>query len=210
MANFCALCGTSISFFSKGELTCCGESQQFCPTCYETLYDLNHFERTRILLERGRPVNPEKMRPILEQYDQEQADKQAAREAKKNASLVDTLCLRCGIPMRSLGTHFVKLGRYNYGISYSKDNLYRAGSIQVHMLHCETCGKTEFFSNGIIADNIDYSSGEDLVECPVCGTLRDPNGGCPHCAMNNAADRISTAPKAPKKGRQGEKPPWEK
>ena len=76
---------------------------------------------------------------------------------------------------------------------------------------CEKCGKTELFSNGTIADNFDYPSPvEGLVECPVCGTLRDPNGGCPHCAMNNAADRISTAPKAPKKGRQGEKPPWEK
>ena len=203
MANFCALCGTSISFFSKGELTCCGESQQFCPTCYETLYDLNHFERTRILLERGRPVNPEKMRPILEQYDQEQAAKKAAEDARTKASYTDTPCLRCSIPMRSLGRHYVKLGRYNYGTAYSSESLYNAGSIQVHILYCEKCGKTELFSNGTITDNFDYTSPvEGLVECPVCGTLRDPNGGCPHCAMNNAADRISTAPKAPKKGRQ--------
>jgi len=207
----CALCGTQLGLFAKVELTCCGETQTLCPTCGEQLKDLNHFERARILLDRGRPANPQKMRPILEQYDKEQADKKIkAAEAEANA-YSELTCLRCGIPLRNLGRRWFPAyttSMVNY--RYSDWN-----SLELFLLRCDKCGHTEFISNDTIlkafAPEVDLIG--EMVECTVCGVRYAAGGGCPRCAVNNANDRVSKvaqAANAKKKSAPGEKPPWER
>ena len=34
----CALCGLPLGMFEKQQLTCCGESQIFCLSCYDELF----------------------------------------------------------------------------------------------------------------------------------------------------------------------------
>lgn len=205
MADFCALCGTSVGFLNRRELVCCGESQSFCPACCESLSGLNHFERTRVLLDRGRPANPEKMRPILEQYDEEQAAKKVRDEEAAANAWSELTCLRCGVPMRNLGKRYFTA--YEIPNPYSR---YQYDMLELFLLRCDRCGRTEFISNDSILKHFEPEADllGEMTECPVCGSRRDPNGGCPRCAMNNAADRVSTAPKTPK--RPTEKPPWEK
>lgn len=206
--NPCALCGVPLGLFEKKELVCCGETQIFCSTCYEQMYDLNHFERTRILLERGRPANPEKMRPILKQYDEEQADKKIRdEEVAVNAYSSGLTCLRCGVPMRNLGKRYFTA--FPVPNPYTR---YQYDLLELFLLRCDRCGKTEFISNDSILKNFAPEADllGEMIECPACGSRHAPNGGCPRCAMNNAADRISSAPKSPKKPAPGKKPPWEK
>ena len=209
MAKTCALCGTPVGVFSKGELTCCGESQIFCSRCYEQMYDLNHFERTRVLLQRGHPVNHQKMRPLLEAYDKQQAEKKVReKEAKANA-YSELTCLRCHIPMRNLGKRWFHAYR-----TASIDTRYSDWHpLALFLLRCDKCGHTEFISNDSIlkafTPEVDLLGA--MIECPVCGAKHDATGGCPRCAMNNAADRISkVAAKAVKRAAPGEKPPWER
>lgn len=208
--NPCALCGVQLGLFEKKELVCCGETQIFCFCCYDEMEPLDHIQRTRVLLKEGRAaVNPEAMQKVLDRIDAKEEEKRKAEESKRQAARTDLNCLRCGISMHSLGEHYIKLGRYNYGTSYPKDSFYNAGSLKVRILQCAQCGKTEFFSSGDIVDNVDLSTPEEnYVTCPKCGARHDPKIGCHRCAMNAAMDRTSTAPKAAKK--PAEKPPWER
>lgn len=190
----CALCGVPLGMFEKKELVCCGETQIFCFSCYDEMEPLGHIRRTRVLLSEGRAaVNPEHMRKVLARID-------AKEDAKRQAESTDLKCIRCSAPMAKVGRKKFQLGEENFFF----DSHVWAGSIEFDVLRCTSCRKVEFFSCEAPAPTPE----ENHVTCPVCGARHDSKVGCPRCAMNNAADRVSTAPKAAKK--LAEKPPWER
>jgi len=190
----CALCGLPLGMFEKRELTCCGESQIFCLSCYDELSPMNHIQRTRVLLKEGRAaVNVESMQKSLDRIDAEEA-------AKRKAESTDLKCLRCGQPMAKVGRKRFQMGEENFFF----DTHAWSGSMVFDIMRCTACGKAEFF----VPDYVVSSAPEKLDTCPKCGAKYAPGSGCPRCAVNNANDRISTAPKASKK--PAEKPPWER
>ena len=207
--KFCALCRTPLGLLSKGELTCCGETHSFCSACYPRMSELNHFERTRLLLAQGYPTNPQKMRPLLEAYDKQQAEKKIREEEAAANAYSELTCLRCHIPLRNLGRrYFPAYHTYMTNYRYSDWN-----SLELFLLRCDRCGHTEFISNDTIlkafAPEVDLMG--EMTECPVCGVRHAAAGGCPRCAMNNANERISNvAPKPAKDPTPSEKPPWER
>ena len=132
----CALCGLPLGMFEKQQLTCCGESQIFCLSCYDELFPMNHIQRTRVLLKEGRAaVNVESMKKTLERIDAEE-------EAKRKAETTNLTCLRCGSPMANIGRKQFQMGQENFFI----DTHMFAGSMELDVLRCTKCGKVEFFS----------------------------------------------------------------
>ena len=193
----CALCGMSLGLFEKRELVCCGETQAFCLSCFDEMEPMDHIQRTRVLLKEGRAaVNPDAMRKVLDRID-------AKEEAKRKAESTDLTCLRCGTSMVKVGRRKFQMGEENFFDTHRWD-----GSMELDVVRCPSCFKVEFFMPNL--PGTPSAPEDDYVTCSTCGARHDPKVGCPRCAMNNAADRISSAPKSPKKSTPGKKPPWEK
>ena len=187
----------SLGLFEKRELVCCGETQAFCLSCFDEMEPMDHIQRTRVLLKEGRAaVNPDAMRKVLDRID-------AKEEAKRKAESTDLTCLRCGTSMAKVGRRKFQMGEENFFDTHRWD-----GSMELDVVRCPSCFKVEFFMPSL--PGTPSAPEDDYVTCPTCGARHASNGGCPRCAMNNAADRISSAPKSPKKPTPGKKPPWEK
>ena len=88
-------------------------------------------------------------------------------------------CLRCGEPMKYVGTENFQLGRTHYLLGDLPNLL--AGAMKLSIYHCSVCGKVEFFS----FEPFDEDESEDQiakVACPRCKQMHDMDyPKCPHC-----------------------------
>ena len=86
-------------------------------------------------------------------------------------------CLRCGSPMRSLGSEKIQLGKTGF-FTGVWSNIF-SGALEVTIYQCTNCGKIEFFN----------SENNDLTDCI-------PQRTCPQCGFDHDFDY----PKCPKCG----------
>lgn len=93
-------------------------------------------------------------------------------------------CLRCGSPMRFLGSEKIQLGKTSF-ITGIWCNIF-SGALGVTIYQCSNCGKIEFFN----ADKSDLSADTSQRTCPQCGFEHDFDcPKCPKCGFNYFGDR---------------------
>jgi len=136
MAEQCIFCEKPLSLFTRKELPCCSTLQPTCGDCFKKLVQLPHEERGRRALATGRAVAPDLLR-------QNMAVLETEAEAKRNSSLTDKACLRCGGAMLHMGRQQFQLGEHTFFMGDMNHLL--AGSLTLDILRCEQCGKVEFF-----------------------------------------------------------------
>lgn len=84
-------------------------------------------------------------------------------------------CLRCHVPMESLGGQKIQLGKTGWLLGDLPNLL--AGAMDVDIFQCPRCGKLEFFSAG--ETNAQYGGGQETRRiCPECGAEHDADRAC--------------------------------
>ena len=73
------------------------------------------------------------------------------------------ICAQCGVPME------LKKAAYPLGSMHIADRFH------VDIYECPKCGRVEFFA-----------AEEDMVTCPVCGSVHSRHEKCAICALNAA------------------------
>ena len=136
MAEQCIFCEKPLSLFTRKELLCCSTLQPTCGDCFKEVSKLPSDERCRKALATGRAVATDLLRQNL-------AAQEAEARAKREKTLTDKVCLRCGAPMLSLGRQQFQLGEHTFFMGDMNHLL--AGSLTLDILRCEQCGKVEFF-----------------------------------------------------------------
>ncbi len=85
-------------------------------------------------------------------------------------------CLRCGSPMRFLGSEQLQLGKA--GIVTGVLSNIVSGSLKVVIYRCVNCGKLEFYHS----EEAGFSAGTPQRTCPQCGFTHDfDDPKCPKC-----------------------------
>lgn len=136
MAEQCIFCEKPLSLFTRKELLCCSTLQPVCGDCFKEVSKLPSDERGRKALATGRAVATDLLRQNL-------AAQEAEARAKREKTLTDKVCLRCGAPMLSLGRQQFQLGEHTFFMGDMNHLL--AGSLTLDVLRCEQCRKVEFF-----------------------------------------------------------------
>ena len=86
----------------------------------------------------------------------------------------DLLCLRCGQKMNHIQTQKLQLGQTSWILGDLPNLL--AGSMEVDVYSCSTCGKIELFSSN------EQNIGLPQKQCPKCGKKHDFDyPKCPFC-----------------------------
>ncbi len=92
-------------------------------------------------------------------------------------------CLRCGAPMRFLGSEQIQLGKAGF-LTGVWSNLV-SGALAVTIYQCTKCGKMEFFSS----EEADSSADMTQRICPQCGFEHDFDyPKCPKCGYRYYSD----------------------
>ena len=142
MADCCVFCGKELKRFEKVELACAGVAQLACKDCWNKYKDVPKIGQYRAMLSAGRAAEPEKLRAILAELEQEEV------EAEKLNKLMSC----CGQPMTPLGVSEYQLGRTGW-IMGDLPNLL-AGSMELALFRCERCGQIKFMDPKIMKDRM--------------------------------------------------------
>ena len=73
MADCCVFCGKELKRFEKVELACAGVAQLACKDCWNKYKDVPKIGQYRAMLSAGWAAEPEKLRAILAELEQEGA-----------------------------------------------------------------------------------------------------------------------------------------
>ena len=139
----CIFCGWELGRLQRKKLYCGNTNQTVCSDCRNKYKSLSAIERAEAAYQTGRAEDAALLREYLDTVHQAQAER-AAEEAEKAERLIsDVKCLRCDAPMLDHGPMTFKLGEETY--FFSDLNRLMSGSLTMHLLRCETCGKVEFF-----------------------------------------------------------------
>ena len=141
MADCCVFCGKELKRFEKVELACAGVAQLACKDCWNKYKDVPKIGQYRAMLSAGWAAEPEKLRAILAELEQEE-------EAEKLNKLMSC----CGQPMTPLGVSEYQLGRTGW-IMGDLPNLL-AGSMELALFRCERCGQIKFMDPKIMKDRM--------------------------------------------------------
>lgn len=128
--------------FEKVELACAGVAQLACKDCWNKYKDVPKIGQYRAMLSAGWAAEPEKLRAILAELEQEEV------EAEKLNKLMSC----CGQPMTPLGVSEYQLGRTGW-IMGDLPNLL-AGSMELALFRCERCGQIKFMDPKIMKDRM--------------------------------------------------------
>ena len=142
MADCCVFCGKELKRFEKVELACAGVAQLACKDCWNKYKDVPKIGQYRAMLSAGWAAEPEKLRAILAEPEQEEV------EAEKLNKLMSC----CGQPMTPLGVSEYQLGRTGW-IMGDLPNLL-AGSMELALFRCERCGQIKFMDPKIMKDRM--------------------------------------------------------
>ena len=142
MADCCVFCGKELKRFEKVELACAGVAQLACKDCWNKYKDVPKIGQYRAMLSAGWAAEPEKLRAILAEMEQEEV------EAEKLNKLMSC----CGQPMTPLGVSEYQLGRTGW-IMGDLPNLL-AGSMELALFRCERCGQIKFMDPKIMKDRM--------------------------------------------------------
>ena len=142
MADCCVFCGKELKRFEKVELACAGVAQLACTDCWNKYKDVPKIGQYRAMLSAGWAAEPEKLRAILAELEQEEV------EAEKLNKLMSC----CGQPMTPLGVSEYQLGRTGW-IMGDLPNLL-AGSMELALFRCERCGQIKFMDPKIMKDRM--------------------------------------------------------
>ena len=141
-SSSCVFCGEGLSMLNRKTIYCCTTQQPACKDCYEKLIPLSREEQGRRALSTGRAVDADKIRTFLAMR-QDAEEKKACAEEKRELHLSDKLCVRCGIPMRKMGTRCFQMYEYQ---SFTDSLLNPASNtLSLDVLFCEQCRKVECF-----------------------------------------------------------------
>ena len=142
MADCCVFCGKELKRFEKVELACAGVAQLACKDCWNKYKDVPKIGQYRAMLSAGWAAEPEKLRAILAELEQEEV------EAEKLNKLMSC----CGQPMTPLGVSEYQLGRTGW-IMGDLPNLL-AGSMELALFRCERCGQIKYIEPKIMKDRM--------------------------------------------------------
>lgn len=142
MADCCVFCGKELKRFEKVELACAGVAQLACKDCWNKYKDVPKIGQYRAMLSAGWAAEPEKLRAILAELEQEEV------EAEKLNKLMSC----CGQPMTPLGVSEFQLGRTGW-IMGDLPNLL-AGAMELALFRCERCGQIKFMDPKIMKDRM--------------------------------------------------------
>ncbi|MBR3059498.1 MAG: hypothetical protein IKG89_02675 [Oscillospiraceae bacterium] len=94
-------------------------------------------------------------------------------------------CLRCGSPMRFLGSEQLQLGKTGF-FTGIWSNIF-SGALEVAIYRCANCGKLEFYDS---SEETDQSGETPQRTCPKCGFEHDFDyPKCPKCGYDYYQDR---------------------
>ena len=142
MVDCCVFCGKELKRFEKVELACAGVAQLACKDCWNKYKDVPKIGQYRAMLSAGWAAEPEKLRAILAELEQEEV------EAEKLNKLMSC----CGQPMTPLGVSEFQLGRTGW-IMGDLPNLL-AGAMELALFRCERCGQIKFMDPKIMKDRM--------------------------------------------------------
>lgn len=114
-----------------------------CSDCYQKYSDCSPAERTELALGTGRASSVEELRSYLNRIKAVQEEKEEQSQAERQKRISEKTCLRCGGRMLNYGPITLKLGEETFFLS--DINRLLSGSLTVHVLRCEGCGKAEFY-----------------------------------------------------------------
>jgi len=94
-------------------------------------------------------------------------------------------CLRCGSPMRFLGSEQLQLGKTGF-FTGVWSNIF-SGALEVVIYQCPSCGKMEFFNS----EKAELPAETPQRACPQCGFEHDFDcPKCPHCGHDYYSERF--------------------
>ena len=143
MADRCIFCGEMLGLLQKKKLSCGNIAQTVCAECYRKYEPLSVVERAEAALQTGRAEQAGELHTYLEKIRSIKDAKKEKERADDEKRATDKECLRCGGRMLDYGPITLKLGEETYFMS--DYNRLVSGSMDVNVLRCETCGKTEFY-----------------------------------------------------------------
>lgn len=143
MMERCIFCGWELGRFQRKKLYCGNTDQTVCGDCRNKYKALSAVERAEAAYKTGRAENAAQLREYLDTVRQAREEREAEAAAKAAQRISDLKCLRCGGVMLDHGPLTFKLGEETY--FFSDMNRLMSGSLTMHVLRCETCGKAEFF-----------------------------------------------------------------
>ncbi len=143
MTTRCIFCGRELTRFQKKKLYCGNTNQTLCGDCHGKYKSLGAVERAEVAYQTGRAEEREKLRAYLDTVHRARVEREAEAAAKAEQRISDLKCLRCNETMLDHGPVTFKLGEETY--FFSDLNRLMSGSLTMHLLRCETCGKVEFF-----------------------------------------------------------------
>ena len=143
MADQCIFCREEVGLLQKRKLWCGNTVQILCGKCYKKYESLSAVERAEAALATGRAEDSTMLREYVERIRTiKKAKQEKIREEEANR-VTDKTCLRCNGRMVDHGKLTFKLGEETYFMS--DWNRLMSGSLEMNVLRCEDCGKTEFF-----------------------------------------------------------------
>ena len=140
----CIFCGRELSRLQKKKLHCGTENQTVCGTCRDKYKSLSAVERAQAAYDTGRAENELQLRAYLDAVLEAQEELEAEAAAEMEGRISDLKCLRCDGAMIDHGPFTFKLGEES--LFFSDINRLMSGSLTLHLLRCESCGKVEFFA----------------------------------------------------------------
>ena len=143
MEKICIFCGRSLGRWERKSLYCGNGTQTVCKECYEKYSPMTNVERGLLAWETGRAESREELREFVEQAERTREEKQEKEREDREQKRTGKICLRCGGEMLDLGSMKLKLGEETF--FFSDWNRLASGSLDVQVLRCEDCGKTEFY-----------------------------------------------------------------
>lgn len=139
----CIFCGRELSRLQRKKLYCGNSNQTLCVDCRDRYKSLSAVERAQAAYDTGRAENMAQLREYLDMVYEAREDREAEEAAKAERRISDLNCMRCDGVMVDYGTFTFKLGEETY--FFSDLNRLMSGSLSMHLLRCESCGKVEFF-----------------------------------------------------------------
>ena len=113
-------------------------------TDLEEYKSLSAVERAQAAYDTGRAENELQLRAYLDAVLEAQEELEAEAAAEMEGRISDLKCLRCDGAMIDHGPFTFKLGEES--LFFSDINRLMSGSLTLHLLRCESCGKVEFFA----------------------------------------------------------------
>ena len=139
----CIFCGRELSRLQKKKLHCGNSNQTLCADCRDRYKSLSAVERAQAAYDTGRAENMAQLREYLDTV-YEAREQREAEAAETESRISDLKCLRCDGAMIDHGPFTFKLGEES--LFFSDINRLMSGSLTLHLLRCESCGKVEFFA----------------------------------------------------------------